>query len=222
MFNLLISTAALPHVQLPELLGGEALSELVEPSLVLESVDASKSLCDGEVEDEMGEGEEEDRDPGVSASELGWGLTHPNPIFSGKADPYPAQHRGLISTILTNRLIPILSGLIFASQAAFIQGRNLAHNVNLTQELLCQYNRVNASKRCMLKIDISKAYDMVDWNFLKRIMVLFGFPVKFINWIMACVTTAKFLVLINGKLEDYFSSNRGCAKEIPSLLFSSR
>ncbi|KAL9690067.1 hypothetical protein QQ045_010460 [Rhodiola kirilowii] len=68
----------------------------------------------------------------------------------------------IISTILTNRLRPILAGLISDSHAAFIQGRNLAHNVSLAQELLCQYNRVNASKRCMLKIDISKAYDMVD------------------------------------------------------------
>ncbi|KAL9681661.1 hypothetical protein QQ045_013448 [Rhodiola kirilowii] len=82
----------------------------------------------------------------------------------------------IISTILTNRLRSVLPSLISDSQAAFIHSRNLAHNGSLAQDLLCQYNRVNASKRCMLKIDISKAYDMVDWNFLERIMALYGFP----------------------------------------------
>ncbi|KAL9688615.1 hypothetical protein QQ045_033038 [Rhodiola kirilowii] len=67
----------------------------------------------------------------------------------------------------------------------------------------------------MLKIDITKAYDMVDWKFLQSIPELFGFPVKFVTWIMSCVTTSKFLVLINGCLEGYFSSSRGLRQGDP-------
>ncbi|CAM8908457.1 unnamed protein product [Rhodiola kirilowii] len=67
----------------------------------------------------------------------------------------------------------------------------------------------------MLKIDISKAYDMVEWKFLKGILELFGFSLQFVNWIMACVTTSKFSVLINGCLEGYFSSSRGLRQGDP-------
>ncbi|CAM8993520.1 unnamed protein product [Rhodiola kirilowii] len=67
----------------------------------------------------------------------------------------------------------------------------------------------------MLKIDITKAYDMVDWSFLKKILELFGFPSKFVHWIMACVTSAHFFVLINGSLEGYFKSNRGLRQGDP-------
>ncbi|CAM8905566.1 unnamed protein product [Rhodiola kirilowii] len=67
----------------------------------------------------------------------------------------------------------------------------------------------------MLKIDISKAYDMVEWKFLKGILELFGFSLQFVNWIMACVTTSKFSVLINVCLEGYFSSSRGLRQGDP-------
>ena len=50
-----------------------------------------------------------------------------------------------------------------------------------------------------LKLDISKAYDRVEWPFLKGIMAKLGFPEVWINWVMGCVTTPSFSVLINGK-----------------------
>ncbi|KAL9686472.1 hypothetical protein QQ045_023932 [Rhodiola kirilowii] len=122
----------------------------------------------------------------------------------------------IVSTLLANRLKPVLDYLVDQSQAAFVKGRNIANNISLVQELLCKYNRKHLSKRCMLKIDITKAYDMVDWSFLKTILGLFGFPSIFVQWIMACVSSAHFSVLINGSLEGYFKSNRGIRQGDPS------
>ncbi|KAL9690876.1 hypothetical protein QQ045_011288 [Rhodiola kirilowii] len=121
----------------------------------------------------------------------------------------------IVSTILANRLKPVLGYLVDQSQAAFVKGRNIANNISIVQELLCKYNRKHLSKRCMLKIDITKAYDMVDWSFLKKIMELFGFPSIFVHWIMACVSSAHFSVLINGSLEGYFKSSRGLRQGDP-------
>ncbi|KAL9688157.1 hypothetical protein QQ045_032572 [Rhodiola kirilowii] len=115
----------------------------------------------------------------------------------------------IIYTLVADRLRLVLEYLVDQSQAAFVKGRNIAYNISLVQELLCKYNQKHVSKRCMMKIDIKKAYDMVEWKFLKNIMEMFGFPVKFVGWIMSCVTTSKFSVLINGGLEGYFSSSRG-------------
>ncbi|CAM8950231.1 unnamed protein product [Rhodiola kirilowii] len=67
----------------------------------------------------------------------------------------------------------------------------------------------------MLKLDISKAYDSVDWSFLRQCLEIFGFPVIYINWTMACVSTVKFSVLVNGCLKGYFGSNRGLRQGDP-------
>ncbi|KAL9689460.1 hypothetical protein QQ045_009846 [Rhodiola kirilowii] len=129
--------------------------------------------------------------------------------FSGQV-----LYRQIISALLANRLKPILSYLIDHAQSAFEEGRNTSYNMSLVQELLCHYRRRKVSKRCMLKIDISKAYDMVNWDFLWNTMELFDFPVQFVNWIRACVTT-KFSVMINGGMEGNFVSNRGLRKGDP-------
>lgn len=60
-----------------------------------------------------------------------------------------------------------------------------------------------------------KAYDSVDWNFLVGIMQSMEFPMIYINWVKACVTTPKFSVLINGELRDYFTGKRGLRQGDP-------
>ncbi|KAF5457973.1 hypothetical protein F2P56_022042 [Juglans regia] len=57
------------HLHLPELLGGHSKSQLVAAPLVLEPVDALEGLGHGDVEDEVGEGEESDGDPAMAALE---------------------------------------------------------------------------------------------------------------------------------------------------------
>ncbi|GJY32854.1 RNA-directed DNA polymerase, eukaryota, reverse transcriptase zinc-binding domain protein [Tanacetum coccineum] len=51
------------------------------------------------------------------------------------------------------------------NQSAFIPGRNIQDNILLIQEWLKGYNRKNGPKRCTLKIDLQKAYDIAEWNF---------------------------------------------------------
>ena len=43
-----------------------------------------------------------------------------------------------------------------------------------------------------LKLDISKAYDLIEWQFLHSIMDKLGFLVTWINWVMGCITTPSF------------------------------
>ena len=60
-----------------------------------------------------------------------------------------------------------------------------------------------------LKLDISKAYDRVEWNFLKGIMSKLGLSERWIDRVMSCVISTSFSVLINGKAYHNIQPSRG-------------
>ncbi|KAL2246952.1 UNVERIFIED_CONTAM: hypothetical protein Sindi_2547500 [Sesamum indicum] len=66
-----------------------------------------------------------------------------------------------------------------------------------------------------LKVDIRKAYDTVEWDFMIAVMELFGFPSTFVKWIEVCVTTPTFSVGLNGKPHGFFPGARGLRQGDP-------
>ena len=68
---------------------------------------------------------------------------------------------------------------------------------------------------CYLMIDIAKAYDTVDRNFLEKTLIPLGFHENMVKWIMVCVTIAKFTVCLNGERRGYFPSRRGLRQGDP-------
>ncbi|KAL0295118.1 UNVERIFIED_CONTAM: hypothetical protein Sangu_3204100 [Sesamum angustifolium] len=73
-----------------------------------------------------------------------------------------------ITKILVKRMQRVLPLLIDYSQNAFVPGRSIIDNVLLAQELMAGYNQRRLPQRCTLKVDIQKAYDSVEWDFLLR------------------------------------------------------
>ncbi|XP_056685808.1 uncharacterized protein [Spinacia oleracea] len=84
------------------------------------------------------------------------------------------------------------------SQAGLIPGRNIADNILLASELVKCYSRKYISPRCMIKVDLKKAYDSLEWPFLKAMMHELGFPDIFITWVMECLGTVSYSILVNG------------------------
>ncbi|KAL0439710.1 UNVERIFIED_CONTAM: hypothetical protein Slati_2454000 [Sesamum latifolium] len=97
----------------------------------------------------------------------------------------------VITKILVQRMQGILYTLISPSQNAFVPGRSIG-DILLAQELFCGYNQQHLPPRCALKVDLRKAYDTVEWDFLRAVLNLFGFPEQFIGWIVEYVTTPSF------------------------------
>jgi len=115
----------------------------------------------------------------------------------------------VISKIIANRLKLLLPRFIAENQSAFVKDRLLIENLLLATELVKDYHKDSISARCAIKIDISKAFDSVQWSFLTNTLVAMNFSPTFIHWINLCITTASFSVQVNGDLVGYFQSKRG-------------
>ena len=140
----------------------------------------------------------------------------------------------IISKVLANRLKQVLPQIISSTQSAFLPGRLITDNVLVAYETLhTMHARKNGKKGSMaLKLDISKAYDRVEWHFLQSIMEKMGFPAGWIERVMSCVTTPSFSILVNGKPYSMIHPSRGihqgdlislylfllCAKGLTALL----
>ncbi|KAL0290981.1 UNVERIFIED_CONTAM: Transposon TX1 uncharacterized protein [Sesamum radiatum] len=111
----------------------------------------------------------------------------------------------VITKILVSRIRESLDLLISPSQNAFVPGRLISDNVLLAQELFSGYNQCRLPPRCALKVDLRKAYDTVEWDFLIATLQLFGFPATFIRWIEECVTSAHYSVVVNGGVHGFFA-----------------
>ncbi|GJR24572.1 hypothetical protein Tco_0973099 [Tanacetum coccineum] len=120
-----------------------------------------------------------------------------------------------ISKIIANRIKYCLKFIVSPNQSAFVPGRSITDNILLTQELMHNYHLDRGIPRCAFKVDIQKAYDTVDWSFLRMILHGFGFPDKMIAWIMECVSTTSYSISINGSLHGYFKGKRGLRQGDP-------
>ncbi|XP_038991407.1 uncharacterized protein LOC120114637 [Hibiscus syriacus] len=82
----------------------------------------------------------------------------------------------VISKIMVRRLTTIMPDLVTLNQTAFVKGRSITDNTLLAQELVRGYSRKNLSPRCSLKIDLHKAFDSLNCNFISAILKAIGLP----------------------------------------------
>lgn len=107
----------------------------------------------------------------------------------------------IVSKCLVNHLRPHHTDLISENQSAFIPGRLISDNsiiafgcIHHTQSLK------RGAPLCAYKLDLSKGYDGVDWDFLEGALVKWVFSTQWISLVMACVRSVKYSVKFNGKL----------------------
>uniref|UniRef100_A0A8I6YTV5 Reverse transcriptase domain-containing protein n=1 Tax=Hordeum vulgare subsp. vulgare TaxID=112509 RepID=A0A8I6YTV5_HORVV len=117
----------------------------------------------------------------------------------------------LVSKVIANRLKLILPTLIYENQSAFVPGRLITDNVLLAYEISHYLLNKKTGKEgvAAVKADMSKAYDRVEWAFLRAMLQKLGFRRHWVDLIMRCVTMVRYQIKINGELTHQLCPSRG-------------
>ena len=107
----------------------------------------------------------------------------------------------IASKVVANRLKVVMQDIIGENQSAFVAERLITDNILVAHELMNHISRKKRGKggEMAVKLDMSKAYDRVEWECLQQMMRKLGFHEKWIGIVMRCVTSVKYAVRINGQ-----------------------
>lgn len=127
----------------------------------------------------------------------------------------------IVTKIIADRLASITTRIISVEQRGFIRDRNISECVILASEAINLLEKRQYGGNVALKVDIAKAFDTLDWNFLILVLRRFGFHEKFVHWILVILKSARLSVLVNGKAVGFFSCSHGVRQGDPlsPLLF---
>jgi len=105
-------------------------------------------------------------------------------------------------------------------QFGFLEGRQIHEAIGVAQEGL---NSIKSKqlRGAVLKIDLSKAYDRENWLYIRLLLTHLRFHIDFIRWVMSCMTSVSFVILINGAASPFFHVEQGLRQGCPlsPLLF---
>jgi len=115
-----------------------------------------------------------------------------------------------------NKLRPLLDRLVSPVQSAFIPGRSIHDNILITTELMHKFRLVKGKTAWVaLKLDMEKAYDRLEWDFIRACLQQYGFHNRFIKLIMECITITTHSVLVNEELAGMIKPTRGIRQGDP-------
>ena len=99
----------------------------------------------------------------------------------------------IITKVIVSIIKPLLNGIISPYQSSFIPSRTIHHNIIVTQEMVHSMSKSRGNKMFMsIKIDLEKAYDRLNWNFIEKFLDNCMFPPKIVSIIHHCITSPSY------------------------------
>ncbi|GAA0156366.1 hypothetical protein LIER_38260 [Lithospermum erythrorhizon] len=116
----------------------------------------------------------------------------------------------IISKVMANRLRLVLMKIISETQIAFLPGRIISNNILIAHEVMhyMNHNKLGANPSMTIKLDMSKAYDRVEWSFLEAVMKKLGFYKVWVDWIMCIVSSVSYSFILNGAPKGFLRPSR--------------
>lgn len=108
----------------------------------------------------------------------------------------------ILAKVLVNRLKVVLPFIISENQSAFVEKRSITDNVLVAFELIHHMSRKKRGmgREVALKLDISKAFVIVCWSFLRQRMKALGFHDTWVDWMMLCVKIVTYNLCFNNSV----------------------
>ncbi|KAH1033463.1 hypothetical protein J1N35_045637 [Gossypium stocksii] len=122
----------------------------------------------------------------------------------------------IVAKVLSQRLRAVIGDLVSETQCAFIRGRQIFDRILIANEVIHSMDKmVGNGGNLIFKLDFSKAYDCVRWDFLELVLQKMGFGVRWTGWMLECVSTTRVAVLVNGSATNEFYFGRGLRQGDP-------
>ncbi|KAA3477549.1 reverse transcriptase [Gossypium australe] len=122
-----------------------------------------------------------------------------------------------MAKVIANRFRIVMDKCIDLTQSAFVPGRLICYNILLAYELQHNFKHKRARKKGFMavKLDMSKAYDRVEWNFVEEVMKKFGFDWEWVASLIKCVQIVLYSEVLNGYIGETFFPCRGLRQGDP-------
>ena len=114
----------------------------------------------------------------------------------------------ILTKIISRRIQPLLPKLIHPDQVGFVPNRFIGENIRYIEDLI-DYCSLLRKKCIILNIDIEKAFDTLEWDFIFFALKKYNFGPKIIKWIKTCYQNIFSTVINNGFTSGWFGIYRG-------------
>lgn len=122
----------------------------------------------------------------------------------------------IVSKIITSRLMNIMDIIISPHQEAFVRGWWIAENTVVAQELIHKLKKHKGKKELVImKVDLKKAYDRLEWRFINKVLEVWGFSSKIRELILSCIGSVNISLLINGSMAGGVTPSKGLRQGDP-------
>ena len=126
----------------------------------------------------------------------------------------------ILTKVLANRLKIALPELINADQIGYMSGRSCFENIRLISDMI-EFCKIKKHPCIILLVDFEKAFDSINWTFLKHVLQKYGFGKNFQKWIATLYSEIESCVSNNGHMSSFFKLSKGVRQGCPisALLF---
>lgn len=120
----------------------------------------------------------------------------------------------ILVKLVARRLKKILPKIVSSTQTRFVKGRYILENLVTCWESL-HWAKESRQSGAMLLINVEKAYDRIEWDYIIKMLHSLGFPPDFCNMVRTLLCDANVVVEVNGLRSSNFELTRSIRHGCP-------